>query len=164
MDSAVLVKERPMADAVADGSWRRMSLPTAKTGAVVDGQDVLPSSQSVLFGIVYMASANMAKGADVFVNAGNALVENEGVGNDGAGNAPGLRVFEFAFFGFGDALDLDDVGQAEHGEDFVGQMDGGGVFQNRDGAVDAGRTRVGGLVKSAFRNGDKVDEIGQIAD
>ena len=57
-----------------------MSRLMVKTCPVVDFEDAFPSFQSGLFGIVHMFSANMVKGADVFVNAGNAFVEDERVG------------------------------------------------------------------------------------
>ena len=44
-----------------------------KDRPVVDVQDVLPSVQSVLFGVVYKAAANMVNGVNVLVNAGDAL-------------------------------------------------------------------------------------------
>ena len=59
-------------------------------GPVVDFEDYSPSGQGLGLGVANFGAADEAEGLDPFVLSGDALVEYEGVGDNGTGHAAGL--------------------------------------------------------------------------
>ena len=95
---------------------------------------------------VVPGAADEAEGLHPFVLTGNALVERQGVGDDGAGHPAGL-------------------GNVGHPQEtgYLSGSDGGQVFefvQDDRSLFDAFLQRVGGLVHLLLGNGHQPDKVG----
>ena len=90
-DWAVFLSRLRMASGVARRKLRQDVPGDGEDGPVVDLQDVVPGGQRLSLGVVDAVAADHGQGLDLRVQPGDALVEDEGVGDDGAGHAAGLR-------------------------------------------------------------------------
>ena len=85
---------------------------------------------------------------------GDAFLEDERVGNHGAGDAAGLRVFAFEPLVFGEILGCGVFAELESIEDFVGQRIDAGELQHGDGFVNTLAQVFGAFFEGAFGDVD----------
>ena len=125
-------------------------LRDGEDGPVVDLQDVVPGGEHLALGVVHAVAAHPGQRIDLRVHPGDAFVEDECVGDDGAGHAAGLRHVDHSqAAGYG-------------GSDARPQLRN--FVQQRRGPFDALFQRGGGLVYGALRNAHQTDHVGQVLD
>ncbi len=125
-------------------------LGNGEDGPVVDLQDVVPGRQHLALGVGRAVAAHRRQGLDLLMHPGDVLVEDQGVGDDGAGHPPRLRHVDHsqnAGYRRSDAWP-----QLLH---FV---------QELRGPFDTLLQRGGGLVYGALRDGHHADHVGQVLD
>ena len=120
----------------------------SEDGPVVDGEDLLPRGEGLVLGVA--AAVDGGEGLDALVHAGDALVEDKGVGEDGAGHAPGL----------GDVAHSEEAGDGE-GDVGAGVVD---LVQEGGGGLDALLQRGGGVFDGALGDGDEAHHVGYVLD
>ena len=109
---------------------------------------LLPGRHRLVLQVAVEITAKQLQRLDAFVHPGQPLVEDQGVGNDGAGHAPGLPY----------------VGHAQQ----LGYLDARGgtqlrrLFQNRRGSVDACLQLSGRLIHRALRDRHQANQISQV--
>ena len=117
-------------------------------GSVVDFEDYSPSGQGLGLGVTNFGAADEAEGLDPFVLSRDALVEDQGVGDDGTGHAAGLG----------------NVGHSQEAGDLP-SCDGIQVFefvQDDRGPFDAVLQSVGSEVHFLPGNGDQPDKVSKV--
>ena len=145
-----------LAQAAQDGGCvtgrqlRQQVLGNGENGPIVDVQDVVPGGQQRAFRVGGRVTAHQVQRLDLGVHAGDALVEDQRVGDDGAGHAAGL-------------------GHVRHAEQLRHLPRDGrpaGVYgvEELGRGVNAGLEGGGGLVHGALGDGDQAHEVGQVGD
>ena len=125
-------------------------LGNGEDGPVVDLQDVVPGRQHLALGVGCAVAAHRCQGLDLLMHPGDVLVEDQGVGDDGAGHAPGL-------------------GHVDHSQ-AAGYFPSGAwpqllhFVQELCGPLDALLQRGGGLVYRPLRHGHQPDHVRQVLD
>ena len=119
-------------------------------GPVVDFQDSRPCGQHFVLRVVDPLAAHQVERLDARVHAGEPLVEDESVGDDGAGHAAGLAYGSHA----------KQIGDGLSGSG--AQL--GGLGKPPLGPVDASFQGVGRRVHRPLRQRRQADEIGDVLD
>ena len=117
-------------------------------GPVVDFEDSCPGGQGLGLRVRDLGAADEVEGLDPFVLSGDALVEHQGVGDDGTGHSAGLG----------------NVGHSQEAGDLP-SYDGIQVFefvQDDRGRFDAVLQGVGGEVHFLLGNGDQSDKVSEV--
>ncbi len=65
-------------------------LGNREDGPIVDLEYVVPGGNHLALGVIHAVAAHHGQGLYLVMHAGNALVEDQGVGDDGAGHAARL--------------------------------------------------------------------------
>ena len=119
-------------------------------GEVVDFEDFVPGRRGLVLGIGDAGAADLHQRLNARVHAGNALVEDERVGDDRAGHAPGL----------GHVAHAEQVGDG--GDDVHLRL--AQRVEHDGGPLDPALERVGGLVDLLLRHGDEPDQVGEVVE
>ena len=117
-------------------------------GPVVDAQDVRPGCQGFRLRVGDAGAADQSQVFHLRVHSGDALVKDQGVGDDGAGHAPGLR-------------HVGHPQQPGNGRGDVGTQRDHFVEDHRrplDALLQGGR----GGVHRLLRHGHQADQVGQV--
>ena len=119
-------------------------------GPVVDFQDGCPGRQGLGLWVGDLGAADEVEGLHPFVLTGNALVERQGVGDDGAGHPAGLG--NVGLSQKAGNLPVDARGQILE------------LVEDDRGFLDAFLEGGGSEVHFLLRNGDQANEVGQVGD
>ena len=122
----------------------------AENGPVVDVENGGPGLNDLALRVGYTVIADLRERTDACVHTGDLVVEDEGVGDDGAGHAAGLA----------------HIGHAQQGGYFRGDAETGPVYlvEELGRGVDAFLQSGGCLVHSMLGDGDEAHHVGQVLD
>ena len=113
-------------------------------------RDVVPGGEDLGLGVVHAVAAHLGQGFDLRVHAGDVFVEDEGVGDDGAGHAAGLGYVDHSQAPGDFRIDA-----RPQLLDFI---------QMLCGALDAFFESGGGLVDCTLGNGHQAHHVGHVFD
>ena len=120
----------------------------SKDRPVVDLQNIFPGCQRLTLGICYVGAAYQMQGFHLLVHPRDALVEDHGVGDDGAGHAAGLGNIAHSQQPGNDRGNV--RAQLGHLIQLVGSL------------TDALLKRVSRLLHCLLWDGDQTGEVGQV--